>query len=73
MVLSRSQLQTDVWRDSAEITSRSIDNFVMRLRRMIEDDPASPRHLTSIRGTGYRFFREPGADDEETAEEGTTA
>ncbi|GAB5441448.1 MAG: response regulator transcription factor [Fuerstiella sp.] len=59
VVLSRSRLQTDVWRDSAELTSRSIDNFVMRLRKMIEDDPANPRHLISIRGTGYRFIREP--------------
>lgn len=59
VVLSRSRLQSDVWRDSAEITSRSIDNFVMRLRKMIEADPANPRHLISIRGTGYRFIREP--------------
>jgi two-component system OmpR family response regulator len=59
VVLSRSRLQSDVWRDSAEITSRSIDNFVMRLRKMIETDSANPRHLISIRGTGYRFIREP--------------
>lgn len=59
VVLSRSRLQTDVWRDSAELTSRSIDNFVMRLRKMIEDDPTNPRHLISIRGTGYRFIRDP--------------
>lgn len=59
VVLSRSRLQTDVWRDSAELTSRSIDNFVMRLRKMIEADPANPRHLISIRGTGYRFIRKP--------------
>lgn len=59
VVLSRSRLQTDVWRDSADLTSRSIDNFVMRLRKMIEIDPASPRHLISIRGTGYRFIRNP--------------
>lgn len=63
MVLSRSQLQSDVWRDSADITTRSIDNFVMRLRRMIETDPGNPQHLTSIRGTGYRFLRHPQADD----------
>jgi len=63
VVLSRSRLQSDVWRDSAEITSRSIDNFVMRLRKMIEVDSASPQHLISIRGTGYRFIREPDAED----------
>jgi DNA-binding response OmpR family regulator len=59
MVLSRARLQSEVWKDAADISSRSIDNFVMRLRRMIEEDPASPRHLLSVRGTGYRFVREP--------------
>jgi len=63
VVLSRARLQSDVWKDSADISSRSIDNFVMRLRRMIEDDSSSPRHLLSIRGTGYRFVREPASDD----------
>jgi len=62
-VLSRARLQADVWRDSAEISSRSIDNFVMRLRRMIEADSSAPKHLLSIRGTGYRFVREPAEDD----------
>lgn len=65
MVLSRSRLQSDVWRDSTDITTRSIDNFVMRLRRMIEADPANPQHLTSIRGTGYRFVRDPQQEDSE--------
>lgn len=63
VVLSRARLQSDVWKDSAEISSRSIDNFVMRLRRMIEVDSSSPRHLLSVRGTGYRFVREPSAED----------
>ncbi len=62
IVLSRSRLQSDVWRDLADITTRSIDNFVMRLRRMIESDPGNPQHLTSIRGTGYRFVRDPQPD-----------
>jgi two-component system OmpR family response regulator len=62
VVLSRARLQSEVWKDSADISSRSIDNFVMRLRRMIEDDPSSPRHLLSVRGTGYRFVREPVTD-----------
>lgn len=62
VVLSRARLQSDVWKDSADISSRSIDNFVMRLRRMIEQDPSSPKHLLSIRGTGYRFVREPAQE-----------
>lgn len=67
VVLSRARLQSDVWKDSPDISSRSIDNFVMRLRRMIEDDPSSPRHLLSIRGTGYRFVREPVSEEPGTA------
>lgn len=71
-VLSRARLQSDVWKDSADISSRSIDNFVMRLRRMIEQDPSSPKHLLSIRGTGYRFLREPTPGEiEESPESGT--
>jgi len=60
-VLSRTQILRDVWDHSAEITTRSIDNFVMRLRKYIEIDAASPRHLLSVRGTGYRFVVETGA------------
>jgi len=66
VVLSRARLQSEVWKDSADISSRSIDNFVMRLRRMIEDDPSSPRHLLSVRGTWYRFVREPAGDTSTT-------
>jgi DNA-binding response OmpR family regulator len=68
VVLSRARIQSDVWKDSADISSRSIDNFVMRLRRMIENDPSSPRHLLSIRGTGYRFVREPAEEAGSTDE-----
>ncbi len=73
VVLSRSRLQSDVWRDSAEITSRSIDNFVMRLRKMIEVDPTNPKHLVSVRGTGYRFFHNPNGADGDDLDTATTA
>jgi two-component system, OmpR family, response regulator VicR len=56
VVLSRSRILRDVWEETADITSRSIDNFVLRLRRMFEPDPSNPRYLVSIRGTGYRFI-----------------
>ncbi len=58
-VLSRAQIMADVWGESADITTRSIDNFVMRLRRFIERDPAVPEHIVSVRGTGYRFRANP--------------
>ena len=58
-VLSRAQIMADVWGESADITTRSIDNFVMRLRRFIETDPSAPQHIVSVRGTGYRFKANP--------------
>jgi two-component system OmpR family response regulator len=55
VVLSRNEILRDVWEETADVTSRSIDNFVLRLRRMIEPDPGDPKYLISVRGTGYRF------------------
>jgi DNA-binding response OmpR family regulator len=39
--------------------TRAIDNFIVRLRRYIEDDPANPQYLTTVRGIGYRFLANP--------------
>ncbi|MBT5018876.1 response regulator transcription factor [Planctomicrobium sp.] len=57
-VLSRTKILKDVWEQGAEVTSRTIDNFVLRLRKYIEEDPSNPRHLLSVRGTGYRFVQD---------------
>ena len=54
-VLSRSRILDDVWGQETEVTTRTIDNFVMRLRRLVEPNPAKPIHILSVRGTGYRF------------------
>ncbi|MCA9089640.1 MAG: response regulator transcription factor [Planctomycetaceae bacterium] len=54
-VMSRSRILKDVWEQGADVSTRTIDNFVMRLRKYLEADPAYPRHLLSVRGTGYRF------------------
>lgn len=59
VVLSRARLLEDVWKDDSAISSRTIDNFVMRLRKLIESDPSDPRHILSVRGTGYKFVSEP--------------
>jgi two-component system OmpR family response regulator len=59
-VLSRSQILRDVWDETAIITTRTIDNFVLRLRKVIEPNPADPTHILSIRGTGYRFVGSSG-------------
>lgn len=63
-VLTRHQILRDVWGEPGAITTRSTDNFVMRLRRMIEPDPSQPRHILSVRGTGYRFVATPSPDDD---------
>jgi two-component system OmpR family response regulator len=65
-VLSRSQIMEDVWADSGAMSNRSIDNFVMRLRRLIEPNPSEPRHIISVRGTGYRFVANPNQDESDT-------
>ncbi len=58
-VLSRAEILEEVWGENTEISTRSIDNFVLRLRKLIEPDPSRPRHLLSVRGTGYRLVRTP--------------
>jgi two-component system OmpR family response regulator len=55
-VLSRNKILTQVWDQSADVTTRTIDNFVLRLRKVIEPDPTRPKHILSVRGTGYRFL-----------------
>ena len=59
VVLTRHQILRDVWGEPDAITTRSTDNFVMRLRRMIEPDASQPRHILSVRGSGYRFVSDP--------------
>jgi len=52
-ILSREQLLKKVWGMKGEIESRTVDNFIMRLRKMLEKNPSQPEHLVSIRGRGY--------------------
>lgn len=56
-VLTRAELLERVWRQPFIETTRTIDNFVMRLRKYFEEDPTKPRHFLSVRGVGYRFVR----------------
>lgn len=60
-VVSRKQILEEVWGLKEDTDTRAIDNFVVRLRRYIEDDPGHPRHLLTVRGVGYRFFANPKA------------
>lgn len=54
-VLSRYRILEEVWDEHIDVTTRTIDNFVLRLRKLIEPDPARPQYILSVRGTGYRF------------------
>ncbi|MGA2338113.1 MAG: response regulator transcription factor [Terriglobales bacterium] len=58
-VVSRKAILEDVWGLHEDTDTRAIDNFVVRLRRYIEEDPSSPKHLQTVRGVGYRFVPEP--------------
>jgi DNA-binding response OmpR family regulator len=58
-VVSRKSILEQVWGLHEDTDTRAIDNFVVRLRRYIEDDPAKPVHLLTVRGVGYRFIADP--------------
>ena len=58
-VVSRKSILEDVWGLREDTDTRAIDNFVVRLRRYIEEDPSQPKHLQTVRGVGYRFVAEP--------------
>ncbi|MGA2356674.1 MAG: response regulator transcription factor [Terriglobales bacterium] len=58
-IVSRKAILEEVWGLHEDTDTRAIDNFVVRLRRYIEDDPSRPKHLQTVRGVGYRFVAEP--------------
>jgi len=57
--VSRKSMLQEVWGLREDTDTRAIDNFIVRLRRYLEDDPAKPRHLVTVRGIGYRFVANP--------------
>lgn len=57
--VSRRSILEDVWGLSENTDTRAIDNFIARLRKLIEDEPSNPRHLLTVRGVGYRFIANP--------------
>lgn len=58
-IVSRKALLEEVWGLHEDTDTRAIDNFIVRLRRYIEEDPSRPKHLLTVRGVGYRFVAEP--------------
>jgi DNA-binding response OmpR family regulator len=57
--VARKTILDRVWNVHEDTDTRAIDNFVVRLRRYIEDEPTRPRHLQTVRGVGYRFVANP--------------
>jgi DNA-binding response OmpR family regulator len=53
--VSREEMLREVWGYGPDVETRTVDNFVRRLRTYLEKDPASPEHIVSVRGAGYRF------------------
>ena len=58
-VVSRKAILEDVWGLHEDTDTRAIDNFIVRLRRFLNEDPSNPRHVITVRGRGYRFIAEP--------------
>jgi DNA-binding response OmpR family regulator len=58
-IVPRKDILEQVWRVHEDTDTRAIDNFIVRLRRYIEDDPSDPQHLLTVRGVGYRFVANP--------------
>lgn len=54
-IVARKELLENVWRVHEDTDTRAIDNFLVRLRRYLEPDPANPVHFLTVRGVGYRF------------------
>ena len=53
--VSREELLEQVWGYTATMTTRTVDNQVLKLRKKLEEKPSDPRHILTVHGTGYRF------------------
>jgi len=60
MTLTRAELLKSAWGMAEDTETRTLDNFIVRLRKYFEVDPAKPCHFLTVRGRGYRFVRNPG-------------
>ncbi len=65
-VISRSELLVNVWEMSGNVQTRAVDQFIARLRKLIEPSPGEPVHLLTLRDAGYRFVLNPERDDAES-------
>lgn len=61
-VVGREEILDKVWRFEVYPSTRTIDNFIVRLRKRFERDANAPRHFHTVRGVGYRFTAEPSSE-----------
>ncbi len=66
-VVNRSQLLDAVWGYHIYPTNRTIDNFILKLRKIFEDDPGNPKFFETVRGVGYRFLPPDDTSDRSPA------
>ena len=59
-MVSRKAILEDVWNLHEDTDTRAIDNFIVRLRRYLNEIRPKPRHVLTVRGVGYKFIAEPG-------------
>ena len=57
--LTRATLLKLVWGMAEDTETRTLDNFIVRIRKYFEEDPANPKHFLTVRGRGYQFIRDP--------------
>ena len=62
-LIPRQEILEEVWQLPGHISTRAPDQFILRLRKLFEADPANPRHFLTIRDLGYRFVARPAEDD----------
>jgi DNA-binding response OmpR family regulator len=60
-IVSRDDILNTIWGMEAFPTPRTVDNFILSIRKKIEREPRSPKHLLSLYGTGYQFISKPGS------------
>ncbi|MBN1895460.1 response regulator transcription factor [bacterium] len=56
LVVSRDQLLDEVWGYDHFPTSRTVDNYIVKLRKKIEEDPVNPKHIVTVYGIGYKYM-----------------
>ena len=54
-VVTKAEILEKVWNVSPETETRAVDNFIVRLRRYLEDNPRVPEYLQTVRGAGYKL------------------